>query len=323
VLLRAYWTPHVAPPLPTLSTGTLRVALTRFAETYASWGPAALLHGITPLAILGAWRAGGRPLALPAAYVVLATLVSPFLNPVAFFAADIRRLLIYALPVLLPLAIVALEPLWPRRHEASPDTAAPRPRRLAAVALVAVLGLPLVVVDRYRRIDLQGDSDALRVLAVCRETMRTARELEAGGRFVFDPETGRFSQGVTRRGSLVDLRRVRWFLARDWGLRAARQPGDAVMEGQEATLIVPALRPRELEVQLTLRSAEPTTLALGLNGQLLGRLEVAAEPRSHVLTLPADRLFRGDNLLTLGRGDAGGAAVLLSMFSVRPTGGGS
>jgi hypothetical protein len=191
-LLRSWWTPQIAPPLPTFSAGTLRVALTRFAETHAGWGPATLLHGITPLAFLGAWRARGRALALPAAYLVLATLVSPFLNPVAFFAADIRRLLVYALPALLPLAIVALDPLWPRRREAAPAPAAPRRSgRAAAIALLALLGLPLLVLDRYRRIDLQDSSDALRVLAVCRETLRTARELEAGGRFVFDAGTGR------------------------------------------------------------------------------------------------------------------------------------
>jgi hypothetical protein len=322
-LLRAYWTPHIATPLPSPATSTLHVALTRFAETYAHWGPATLLHGLTPLAMLGAWRVRARPLVLPAVYLVLATLVSPFLNPVAFFATDIRRLLLYALPALLPLAVAAIDPLLPGRQAPSPPAAWPaRRERASAVGVLVLLVLPLLVVDRYRRLDMQGSRDALRVLAVCRETLRTARELEQGGSFVFDAGAGRFSQGVRDHNSLVDLRHVRWFLAEDWGLLEPRQAGEAVLEGRSGSIVLPCFRPQDLEVRLVLHSREETVVALGVNGRGLGEVRVGPEPVTHRQNIPGRLLFRGDNLLrlTLPRPAPGG--LQLSAFTLSAARGG-
>jgi hypothetical protein len=243
---------------------------------------------------------------------------------VAFFASDIRRLLMYVLPALLPLALAALDSVLPPDEAPAPSPAWPAGReRAAAAAVVVVLALPLFVVDRYRRIDMQGTSDALRVLAVCRETLRTARELEQGGSFVFDAKAGRFSQGVRDDGSLVDLRRVRWFLTEDWGLRAPRQAGDAVLEGREASLIVPCFRPRDLEALLTLRSREQTTVSVSVNGQVLRHLQVGPEARAHRQLVPAGLLFRGDNRLTLSVPAPEPAGLFLSAFILQPAPGGS
>jgi hypothetical protein len=175
----------------------------------------------------------------------------------------------------------------------------------------------LLLVDRYRRFDLQGTSDALRALAVCRETLRTARELDAGGEFLFDPASGRFSQGVHDPASLVDLRRVRWFLAGGWGSLAHGQSGEAVMQGREASLIVPCLRPRDLEVVLTLRAAGLARAEVSINAQRLDALVPGEESRAYEVHIPRRFLFRGDNVLALRLdGDAPGG-LRLQGLSVR------
>jgi hypothetical protein len=300
VSLRVFWTPHISPPLPELPWIGAALALERLRETWREWWTATLLFGLTPLAVLGALRARARPLALPAAYLFLAALLAPMFNPVAFFPADVRRLLLYALPAVLPLALIALDRVW--RHAgppAPPWHLRPAWSRAAALAAAALAIGPLLGVDRYRRLDLQGGSDALRALAVCRETLRTAREIEAGGEFVFDPSSGRFSQGVHDPSSLVDLRRVRWFLAAGWQSLAPGQSGDAVMEGGAASLVLPCLQPRDLEVVLTLRSEGATRVAVSVNDRRIDDLALAAGSHAHHLRVPRRYLFRGDNLLAL------------------------
>jgi len=322
LLLRLWWTPHIAPPLPGVSGETLRLALERAAETWRHWWSATLLLGLTPLAVLGALREGGRRLVLPATYLFLATLVSPFLNPVAFFAADVRRLLLYALPAVLPLALVALDRIWPHLEPTPPPALlGPRWKRAARFALAALLALPLLVVDRYRRIDLQGSHDALRVLAVCRETLRTARELGQGGRFVFDPGRGRFSQPASDEGNLLTLRRVRWFLADGWGEGAQREAGDVILRGREASLIVPLLHPRDLQATLTLQAAGDARITVSVNGERLDEARIGAQSRIHEVRLPSRGLFRGDNRLTLTLVDAAPMEVRLQGFTLGPAGG--
>lgn len=321
LLLRLWWTPQIAPPAPALSGDTLRQAFERARDTWPRWWPATLLLGLTPVAVLGALRSRARPLVLPAAYLFLATLVSPFLNPVAFFAADIRRLLLYALPAVLALALVALDRVWPHLEPApAPTPLRPAWNRSAGIALVAVLALPLLVVDRYRRIDLQGSSDSLRVLAVCRETLRTARELEQGGRFVFDPGRGRFSQPATHEGNLMALRRVRWFLADGWGT-AHREAGDAVLQERAASLILPSLRPRDLEATLALQAVGETRVAVGVNGERLCELRIGSKPSAHLVRVPARLLFRGDNQLTLSLDQDAPAQVRLQGLTLVRSGG--
>lgn len=324
VLLRLWWTPHISPPLPDPAWASVVLVFERLRETWREWWATSLLVGLTPLGVLGALRARARPLVLPAAYLFVAALVAPFLNPVAFFSADVPRLLLYALPAVLPLALVALDRVWPN---AGPPAAQSRLgttwSRAAAVAVVALAISPLLVVDRYRRFDLRGTSDALRALAVCRETLRTARDLEEGRGFVFDPSSGRFSQGVRDPSSLVELRRVRWFLAGGWGSLAHGQSGDAIVEGRDASLIVPCLRPRDLETVLTLRAAELARVAIGVNGQRLDVLAVGTESRAFEVRIPGRFLFRGDNLLTLTLDGETSSGLRLQGLSIRASEGGA
>jgi len=82
--LRGYWTPHIHPPLPALAPETLAIAVARFRESFPAWRGAALLMGLTPLAVLGGFRRSGRRLASRGAYLFFATLASPFVNPLTF-----------------------------------------------------------------------------------------------------------------------------------------------------------------------------------------------------------------------------------------------
>src|SRR5258706_325385 len=98
---------------------------------------------------------------------------------VPLFGDNSERLLIYSVPLLLPLALAALDRLWPSL--VPPPAPRPHgPQILPAAAALAVIVLPFVLVDRYRRVDLQASRDGPLVLAVCRETWRMATRLAGG-----------------------------------------------------------------------------------------------------------------------------------------------
>jgi hypothetical protein len=315
--LRWSWTPHIHPPLPALSRGTVEVAIARFAESWPEWRGAALLMGMMPLAVLGAMRARGRRLAGRGAYLFAATLVSPFVNPVTFLSVDIDRLLLYALPAVIPLSFAALDGLLPRGEEM--ETASfPRWTSRACLALTALaLVLPLAIVDSYRRIDLQGTRDATVMLAVFRESLETAEKIEDGDAFEFDPGSGRYGQGLTKAYNLSQLRRVRWFLREGWGPLAARRGGDVTMAAREASLILPCFRPRDLDALLTLDAVRTTRLGVTVNGRPVADLVVGPAVQELHVGIPAGILFRGDNILAFRAADSDASPVRLRRFVIR------
>jgi hypothetical protein len=314
--LRRAWTPHIQPPLPALSWQTLSVAAARFGESWPDWRGAALLMGLTPLAVAGAFRSKGKPLVARGAYLLLATLVSPFVNPVAFLSVDIDRLLLYALPAVIPLALVTLDGLVPSDDPPLHIAMPPWGRRLALALTVVAAVIPLWVVDPYRRIDLQGTRDATVMLAVFRETLETAEKLEDGEAFQFDASSGRYAQGLTRPFNLSQLRRVRWFLLDGWGPQAPRRTGDPVMAAREATLLLPCLRPRDLSAAMTLEAARETRVGLRVNDRPVADLLVGPDAGEWTVEIPARVLFRGDNALTL-RTESEAPLVHLSRFTIR------
>lgn len=317
--LRLWWTPHIHPPLP--GPSALGHAFERLRESWREWWAAALLMGLTPLAVLGGLRSRARPHVAASAYLFLAALLSPLLNPVTFHVADIRRHLLYALPAVVPLALLALDRVFPHM------TAPPRPelsrrRRWVAAALTAgCVALPLLVVDRYRRADLQGVRDAPLVLALFRETLRTGEEIERGSAFVFDPTSGRFSRGMSDASDLSELRRVRWFLREGWGPSSPREGGDAAMQGREASILLPCLRPRALEVGLALDAPTPARLLVLANGRPVGDLLVGIERRETTLRIPAEVLYRGDNFLTFSAPEGSPPRARLLGLKLRAGGG--
>jgi len=296
-LLRVGWTPYLESPLPRPGAALVATALERFSESFPEWRGALLLGGLLPLAVVGAWLPKGRPRLAASAYLFLVTLLSPFLNPVAFFPRDVPRLLLYALPAVLPLALVALDRLVPHLGAPSP----PRPPRSwvawsAGAALLAAIGFTWSGLDAYRRADLQGPRDGPLVLAVCRESLRTASRLARGEAVSFDLADPAFVWGET---PLHRFDRMRWFLREGWGVRPQYGAGDAVMEGPQAQILVPILEARGLDVILEMASDTPGRVAAFVNGQRVGDAGVGSEATAFTFRLPATALFRGDNLLTL------------------------
>jgi hypothetical protein len=111
------------------------------------------------------------------------------------------------------------------------------------------------------------------------------------------------------------MARMRWFLRDGWGRRPHYGQGDIVMQEARASLLVPCLRPRELEAVLRLEAPSARRVELVVNGRPLGERLVGPSGDEAVVRLPADALFRGDNVLTLSADMPG--LRLLSM-TLRP-----
>jgi hypothetical protein len=313
-VLRACWTPQIPVIAPPWDLELVRAAAATLREVWEPTALAALVGGLLPLAVVGALLPRGRAhleryglsIALLIAMAFLAWLKVPSREPVPLFGANFERLLVYSVPLLLPLALAALDRVVP----ALADPPAPRPagrQALPAAAAVAVVVLMLAGLDRYRRVDLQGSRDGPLVLAVCRETWRTASRLEGGDEVVFDPQTRRFAWGVS---DPAQLGRMRWFLREGWGDRAHYGSGEVVMHAPAATVLLPVLVPADLEVRLRMMSPSPVTLALSVNGHPVGSWRASSEEAEQAFRIPARYLFRGDNLVTVSSPDGGAGARL-------------
>ena len=301
-LLRAWWTPHIASVSAPLDLDTARAALGALEEAWPATALAALVGGLVPLAALGAWSPPGRAflrryglsLALLVGMALVAWLKVPSREPVPLFGANFERLLVYAVPLLVPLALAAIDRLWPSVGSPAPPRR-PRPQALPAVGAVLALMAPFLLVDRYRRIDLKGSRDGPLVLAVCRETWRTATRLAKGDTVAFTPESHRFAWGETDPGQLGHMR---WFLREGWGERAHYGTGEIVMHEPSASLLLPLWRPAEVEAVVRV-AARGTVLALAANGRVIDTWATGPDAPPHAVRLPAATLFRGDNVVTL------------------------
>ena len=304
--LRRVWTPDVEPPLPAAAPGTLILALHRFHDSLLEWWPATLLAGLTPLAVLGAFRAAAAPIRPVALYIAALALVPPFLNPVTFFSSDVPRLLLYTAPVAIPLAVTALRP------PGAPMSVSMGPRRrvlgrIAAGLALACAVVPLAVVDRYRRADLTGPRDGPYVLAVVHETLRAARRLARGEEVVLDPAERTFVWGESHAS---EMDRMRWFLRDGWGQRAHYGTGEVTMHEPRASLLLPVLEPRALVAEVHAQAPRGTVLDAAVNGRVVGSWAVGPESGPHAVAVPAEALFRGDNEVTIASRDGAPGARL-------------
>jgi hypothetical protein len=322
--LRFHWTPYLRTPHPPWNLELLRAAAATFREQWYDTGRALLLSGLTPLALLGALCGEARPYLKRYGYLALSCLALSLLAwinvpspvPVVLFGANTERLLLYALPLLIPLALVALERLL-RVAALVPAPASGRSRLLDAAAVAGLsvaLLLPLLGVDRYRRLPLHEPRDGPLLMAFCRESLRTARRIERGEEVRLDAEQLRFAWGVSDPGRLFEMR---WFLREGWGPLAHYGVDDARMREPRATLVLPCLRPRDLGVTLTVLAASRAAFLVTLNGASAFRIEVAAGQSDVVLRVPAPLLFRGDNLLTLSAVDGVHPGVRLLSYRLR------
>jgi hypothetical protein len=302
--LPAWWTPHLPPSLPRVEPW---VAAKAALLAWRDWAAPVLLAGLTPLAVLGALRPQARPLLRRYAYLPAVTFAAALAaatyagegGPGHFFAADVPRLLLYALPVVIALALVALDRVWP--HLRTPPAVPPLPKPWRAVAALVAVGAavaPFLAVDRYRRVDLRGARDGPYVLGLCRESLRTAGRLERGQAVSFDAATQRFAWGDSDPG---ELDRMRWFLRGGWGGLAHYGTGEIVMHEAEATLLVPAFRSRDLDLEVVTEAPPGTRLSITVNGRPVGETEPGGGRT--VVTIPTAVLFRGDNLATLSATD--------------------
>jgi hypothetical protein len=210
--------------------------------------------------------------------------------------------------VTLPLTLVSLDQLWPRRGLA--EVAGP-PRQwaeaIAGLAAAALALLPLLVLDPYRRIDLTGRRSGPYVLGLCRGTLRTASRLESGQTITWDPDSRRFAPGVDHPGQLD---RMRWFLWEGWGSEAYFGSGDIVMQASRASILVPALQPQDLKLTVAADAPAQATLEARLNGAAVGEFGVGPAARELTLELPAALLYRGDNLLSFASATSGSSPSL-------------
>jgi hypothetical protein len=317
VALPVWWTPHLRGAWPALEPLQAASAAT---AAWREWAGALLLAGLTPLALIGALRPQAHPLLRGYGYLPVVTFAAALGaatftgegGPGHFFAADVPRLLLYALPALIALGLVALDGVWPHLEAPPAPAAAAAPWRAAAAALaVAAAVAPFVLVDRYRRVDLRGARDGPYVLGVCRETLRTASRLDRGQAVSFDPATQSFAWGDSDPG---ELDRMRWFLRDGWGGLAHYGTGEIVMHEGRAELLLPVLRPRDIVLELVTVVPGGRPLGVTINGRPMGE---TAEADTTVVTVPAAVLFRGDNILALAAPN-GTTGTRLRRFGLTP-----
>jgi hypothetical protein len=324
-LVKWWWTPGLETPTVDVTLDLLgRAALDLFGDSWSSTWPALFLSGLTPLALLGALRRPARPflwrfgILLPPILAVplLAWLAVPGKTALFLFGDNTLRLMVYTLPLLLPLALVALDRVLPNVGEPAPPRPLPWPR-LALALLALSLAFPLLALDRYRRIPFPYVRDGPLVLTLCRQTLRTARQVESGKTVEWDVDAMGWDP---ESRDTAKMQQMRWFLRRGWGGSPHYSLEPARMEAEQAELLLPVLEVTDREVVLTL-SGEGT-LEAGVNGVRLAATGLQAEPAELALRVPASALFRGDNLivLTAKRPGASGPGPRLHRVRIRAAG---
>jgi len=297
------------------------------------WAP--LLACGFPLALVALLRPAGRDilrrhgvflglaLALPFGAAVYTD--GPFPSD-QFYAEDVPRLLAYAVPVLLALALVPLREMRPAwlRPAAGGQTGDPFPRSARVAITAASIGLaivavalPLVLLDRYRRIDLRGRTDGPWVLSFCRESLAFARRLDEGKPLVYEPTGRRYKPG---RSDPRHMERMRWYLREGWGEWPEYGMEVAQMQPPRAGVVLPVLEPREVTLGLDLRAERPVAVRVEANGHPVGTVEARPDPSRQRLNLPAASLFRGDNRLTFTVLDPESPPVGLWVLNLRAVG---
>lgn len=304
--LRFWWTPQIHTPRAPIDLGLIRLFVGSVLGAWQETGSILLLGGLTPLAVLGALRPKARYFVERAGYLAPATMAAalvawinvPSPTAVILLGGNVMRLLAYALPVLIPLALVAIDRVLPHMRDAPPPM---RPR--AALETAALFGLalclafPFVALDRYRRVPLHSTRNGIYVFTLCHESLETARKLERGesvswdlGELTFDPATAEDNGKADR---------MRWFLREGWGPNAFG--GEARVAGRSASLLLPALQPRDRELVLAFGASSPEPIELLANGIRVATAELREGVADQRFRIPARLLFRGDNLLTLTR----------------------
>lgn len=325
VVLRAMWAPQISaaasPGAATganLAQGAATTAIGPVLRGLGAIAPEFLLGGLALAALAGLLRPGGRaylrehalPLTALLALPVGAAAYTGTGAATSFFGDDVRRLLIYVLPFVAALA-VHLDPAQGSPARLAGGRAA-RPISLAVIGVLALLPLSL---DRYWRVDLGATRDGPYLLGFSRETLRTARRLDHGDAVVFDPAVMRFAWGVSPAS---ELPKMRFFLRNGFGDVPHYGIHDIRMRERQAMLVVPVLTPRTLRLTLTLDARASTWMTVSAGGEKMGEALIGPQAVTVTLEIPAAKLFRGDNPLVLDCAEAPTAVPRLLRLEIAP-----
>ena len=321
-VLRWWWTPAIPRITAERNLELVRVAWEALQRVWEPTAVAALVGGLVPLAIVGALQPKAREhlqryavsLVLLVGLAFLGWLNVPSREPVPLFGDNFERLLLYSVPLLLPLVLAAIDRVWPCLGP-PPAPGPARGQLIPAGLAIAALVLPIVLVDRYCRVDLQSSRDGPLVLALCRETWRMATRLAGGDEVVLDPESSRFTWSDAEGAPPT---RMRWFLREGWGDGAHYDAGPVLMRAAAATVLLPVLAPEDVELWLRMASPSPVALGLAVNGHAVGSWRVGPEETGQSFRIPARYLVRGDNLVTVTSPDGSLGARLLEIRYRRP-----
>jgi hypothetical protein len=319
LLLRIVWRPSAAGPPSADPMTDPFAAFAALSAGFPVWGRAFLLDGITVVALLALARPAARAYLRRHAVTLLGAFALPLAASVytgagaatSFFAADIERLLVYALPLVIALAAHAAPPAV--ADPAGVATARATPRW--ALGAMAVLFVVAATRDPYRRADLRGARDGPYVLGFVRESLRTARRIERGETVTFDPAERRFAWGVSPP---EDLRKLRFFLGAGFGPLAHYGLHDIRMREPRALLFVPSPDARDLALTLRLDGRDVAWLKVRAEGATVGEILIGPQPVTATVTLPARTVRRGDNAIELLCDDAARVQPRLIRIDVGP-----
>jgi hypothetical protein len=319
LLLRLVWTPHIHTPVPDLGSERFRLIAYSLRFETGRWLAIAALGGLTLAAALGALRPPGRAYLRRYGWALPAVLLQPLLAQYAIqqVVGEMNRYLLYAVPVLVGLGLIALDRLVPNLDPPSPP-AAPAPRRpwIAATALALAMALPLLVVDRYRRLDLQGRREGNYILGFCHGTLTAARKLQGGVPVMLRMDERRFDP---QRFEPEMFDRLRWFLREGWGNMPEYVTDEALMDSDRATLVLPCYTPAPIELTLAMSAGRDLALRVSVNGRPLGEGTVGTQRTRLRFQIPPEALFRGDNLVALETTDAAASYPRLYAIAYSPT----
>jgi hypothetical protein len=317
VLLRLVWTPHIHTPVPDLGSERFRLIGYSLRFETGRWLAIAALGGLTPAAILGALRPAGRVFLRHYGWALPAVLLQPLLAQWAIqqVVGEMNRYLLYAVPLLVGLGLVALDRLLPNLDPPPPPAAPSRRPWIAAAGLALAMVVPLLVVDRYRRLDLQGRREGNYILGFCHGTLTAARKLQGGAAVLLRMDERRFDP---QRFEPEMFDRMRWFLREGWGNMPEYVTDEALMQSDRATVVLPCYAPAPIELTLAMSAAREIPVRVAVNGRALGEGTVGTQRTRLRFLIPPEALFRGDNLVALEAPDAGATYPRLYAIAYSP-----
>ena len=300
LVMRWIWSPQGSPASATENAGAgLSGGVSTIISSVTIFAPEFLLGGFSLFALAALGRKGGREYLARHIFTLPPLLVLPLVAATytgsgaanSFFADDVRRLLIYAIPFVAALA-ATLDP------ENSPARPPVQPAALDGVARVLVIALAMapLTLSRYSRIDLTTSRDGPYVLGFTRETLRAARKIDRGETVVLDPTERKFAWGVSPPS---DLPKLRFFLKGGFGPLAHYGIHDIRMRENTATLIVPLMEARALRMTLRLDARESAWISMFAGGAKGGEALVGPQAVQATFEIPARALFKGDNPIEL------------------------